>query len=85
MKTPLAGFDRSLISSALAARHETDAILYVDVDRLQKLPLMRILIAMESKELRAEMGSGVQRVFLDTYIALICFQLLPGMASKKYL
>ena len=84
MKTPLAGFDRSLISSVLAAQHKTDGILYVDVDRLQKMPLMRIFDCDGTEETMC--GNGLRcatRFFRDTYIARDIFSIITGDGTKE--
>ena len=84
MKTSLAGFDRPLISTALAAQHETDGILYVDVDRLQKMPLMRIFDCDGTEETMC--GNGLRcatRFFRDTYIAHDIFSIITGDGTKE--
>lgn len=84
MKTPLAGFDRSLISRALAAQHETDGILYIDVDRLQRIPSMRIFDCDGTEETMC--GNGLRcatRYFRDTYIAYDMFSIITGDGIKE--
>lgn len=83
MKTPLAGFDRSLISSALAAQHETDGILFVDVNRLQKMPSMKIFDCDGTEETMC--GNGLRcatRYFRDTYVANDKFSIATGDGQK---
>lgn len=83
MKTPLAGFDRSLISSALAAQHETDGILFVDVNRLQKMPSMKIFDCDGTEETMC--GNGLRcatRYFRDTYVANDKFSIVTGDGQK---
>lgn len=83
MKTPLAGFDRSLISSALAAQHETDGILFVDVDRLQKMPSMKIFDCDGTEETMC--GNGLRcatRYFRDTYVENDKFSIVTGDGQK---
>ncbi len=83
MKTPLAGFDRSLISSALAAQHETDGILFVDVNRLQKMPSMKIFDCDGTEETMC--GNGLRcatRYFRDTYVTNDKFSIATGDGQK---
>ncbi|MEQ1815214.1 MAG: diaminopimelate epimerase [Nitrosomonas sp.] len=83
MKTPLAGFDLSLISSALAAQHETDGILFVDVNRLQKMPSMKIFDCDGTEETMC--GNGLRcatRYFRDTYVANDKFSIVTGDGQK---
>ncbi|MBY0484530.1 diaminopimelate epimerase [Nitrosomonas sp.] len=83
MKTPLAGFDRSLISSALAAQHETDGILFVDVNRLRKMPSMKIFDCDGTEETMC--GNGLRcatRYFRDTYVANDKFSIDTGDGQK---
>ncbi len=83
MKTPLAGFDRSLISSALAAQHETDGILFVDVNRLQKMPSMKIFDCDGTEETMC--GNGLRcatRYFRDTYVENDKFSIATGDGQK---
>lgn len=83
MKTPLTGFDRSLISSALAAQHETDGILFVDVNRLQKMPSMKIFDCDGTEETMC--GNGLRcatRYFRDTYVENDKFSIATGDGQK---
>lgn len=84
MRTPLAGFDRSLISHALATQHETDGILYVDVDRLQGAPTMKIFDCDGTEETMC--GNGLRcatRYLRDTHIASDRFSIVTGDGRKE--
>ncbi len=84
MKTPLAGFDRSQISIALSTQHETDGILYVDIDRLQKIPTMKIFDCDGTEGTMC--GNGLRcatRYFRDTYVAKNTFSIVTGDGQKE--
>ena len=84
MKTPLAGFDRSAIAVALANQHDTDGILYVDVDRLEKMPSMKIFDCDGTEETMC--GNGLRcatRYFRDTYVARDNFSIVTGDGRKE--
>ncbi|TXI30437.1 MAG: diaminopimelate epimerase [Nitrosomonas oligotropha] len=84
MKTPLAGFNRSLISSALATQHETDGILFVDVDPVQRTPTMKIFDCDGTEETMC--GNGLRcatRYLHDTYIRNDIFSIVTGDGKKE--
>lgn len=84
MKTPLAGFDRSAIAIALANQHDTDGILYVDVDRLHKTPSMKIFDCDGTEETMC--GNGLRcatRYFRDTYVTCDNFSIVTGDGRKE--
>jgi diaminopimelate epimerase len=84
MRTPLAGFDRSLILNALATQHETDGILYVDVDRIQEMPTMKIFDCDGTEETMC--GNGLRcatRYLRDTHIANDRFSIVTGDGRKE--
>jgi diaminopimelate epimerase len=81
MKMPLAGLDRSAISSALANQHDTDGVLYVD--RRQGLPAMRIFDRDGTEETMC--GNGLRcatRYFHDTCIPVSRFSIHTGDGEK---
>lgn len=82
MKTPLGGFDRSLISSALATQHGTDGIIYVD--QLSGVPTMKIFDSDGTEE--AMCGNGLRcatRYLRDTHISNDSFWILTGDGKKE--
>lgn len=82
MKTPLAGFDRSLISNALATQHETDGILYVDW--LHGMPTMKIFDSDGTEETMC--GNGLRcatRYLRDTHISSDMFSIVTGDGRKE--
>ncbi len=84
MKTPLDGFDRSQISIALSTQHETDGILYVDVDHSPKMPTMKIFDCDGTEETMC--GNGLRcatRYFRDTYVAKNTFSIVTGDGEKE--
>lgn len=84
MKTPLAGFNRSLISSALATQHETDGIFFVDVDPLQGTPTMKIFDRDGAEETMC--GNGLRcatRYLHDTYIRNGIFSIITDDGKKE--
>jgi diaminopimelate epimerase len=81
MKMPLAGLDRSAISSALANQHDTDGVLYVD--KRQGLPAMRIFDRDGTEETMC--GNGLRcapRYFHDTCIPVNRFSIHTGDGEK---
>ena len=83
MKTPLAGFNRSSISNALATQHETDGILFVDMDRLHETPTMKIFDCDGTEETMC--GNGLRcatRYLYDTYIRNDNFSIITGDGKK---
>lgn len=84
MNTPLAGFDRSAIAKALANQHDTDGILYVDVDQSEKMPSMKIFDCDGTEETMC--GNGLRcatRYFRDTYVAYDNFSIVTGDGRKE--
>lgn len=84
MRTPLAGFDRSLISTTLATQHETDGVIYLD--RQQELPMMRIFDCDGTEETMC--GNGLRcatRYLRDTYISSDMFSIITGDGKKEVL
>lgn len=84
LKTPLAGYNRSLISSALATQHDTDGILFVDVDRLQGTPSMKIFDRDGTEETMC--GNGLRcatRYLHDMYIRKGNFSIITGDGKKE--
>ena len=84
MRTPLAGFDRSQISTALAMQHETDGVIYLD--RQQGLPTMRIFDCDGTEETMC--GNGLRcatRYLRDTYISSDMFSIITGDGKKDVL
>jgi diaminopimelate epimerase len=82
MKTPLGGFDRSLISNALATQHETDGIVYVDW--LQGAPTMKIFDSDGTEETMC--GNGLRcatRYLRDTHILNDMFSIVTGDGKKQ--
>jgi len=84
LKTPLAGFNRSVISNALATQHDTDGILFVDVDRLQGTPTMKIFDRDGTEETMC--GNGLRcatRYLHDMYIRNGNFSIITGDGKKE--
>lgn len=84
MRTPLAGFDRTLISSALSMQHDTDGVIYLD--RQQGIPTMRIFDCDGTEETMC--GNGLRcatRYFRDTYISTDRFSIVTGDGMKEVL
>lgn len=82
MKTPLAGLDRSLISNALATQHETDGIVYIEVQ--QGMPSMRIFDRDGTEETMC--GNGLRcatRYLRDTHISNDNFSIATGDGQKE--
>jgi len=83
LKTPLAGFNRSVISNALATQHDTDGILFVDVDRSQGTPTMKIFDRDGTEETMC--GNGLRcatRYLHDMYIRNGNFSIITGDGKK---
>lgn len=84
MRTPLAGFDRTQISNALAMQHDTDGVIYLD--RQQGIPTMRIFDCDGTEE--SMCGNGLRcatRYFRDTYISTDRFSIVTGDGMKEVL
>jgi diaminopimelate epimerase len=84
LKTPLAGFNRSVISNALATQHDTDGILFVDVDRLQGTPTMKIFDRDGTEETMC--GNGLRcatRYLHDMYVRKGDFSIITGDGKKE--
>lgn len=82
MQTPLEGFDRSQISSALATQHDTDGILYVD--RMHGALTMKIFDRDGTEETMC--GNGLRcatRYFRDRYVAADVFTIVTGDGAKE--
>lgn len=82
IRTPLDGFDRVQISSALANQHDTDGILYVD--QLHGMPTMKIFDCDGTEETMC--GNGLRcatRFFRDHYVAADVFTILTGDGAKE--
>jgi len=82
MRTPLDGFDREQISSALASQHDTDGILYVD--QLHGMPTMKIFDRDGTEETMC--GNGLRcatRFFRDHYVAADIFTIVTGDGAKE--
>lgn len=82
MKTPLRGFDRSLISNALAEQHGTDGIIYLD--QRGGVPTMRIFDSDGTEETMC--GNGLRcatRYLRDTHIPNDLFWILTGDGKKE--
>lgn len=84
VRTPLAGFDRTLISNALATQHDTDGVIYLD--RQQNIPAMRIFDCDGTEETMC--GNGLRcatRYLRDTYISSDSFSIVTGDGMKEVL
>ncbi|MBS0300191.1 MAG: diaminopimelate epimerase [Proteobacteria bacterium] len=84
MKMPLMGFNRSLIANALATQHDTDGILFVDVDRPQGTPTMKIFDRDGTEETMC--GNGLRcatRYLHDMYIRSGNFSIITGDGKKE--
>lgn len=82
MQTPLEGFDRSQISSALAMQQDTDGILFVD--RAQGALTMKIFDRDGTEETMC--GNGLRcatRYFRDHYVASDVFTIITGDGAKE--
>ncbi|OQW43325.1 MAG: hypothetical protein A4S08_00760 [Proteobacteria bacterium SG_bin4] len=82
MQTPLEGFDRAQISSALATQQETDGILYVD--RMQGALTMKIFDRDGTEETMC--GNGLRcatRYFRDRYVTSDVFTIITGDGAKE--
>ena len=82
MRTPLDGFDRIQISSALATQHDTDGILYID--QLHGMPTMKIFDRDGTEETMC--GNGLRcatRYFRDHYVSADVFTIITGDGKKE--
>lgn len=82
MRTPLGGFDRAQISSALAEQHDTDGILFVD--QMHNRLSMQIFDRDGTEETMC--GNGLRcatRYFRDHYVADDVFTIFTGDGAKE--
>ena len=82
IKTPLAQYDRTKISNALAVQHNTDGILYID--HHLGMPTMKIFDRYGTEETMC--GNGLRcatRYFRDQYISSNVFPIATGDGIKE--
>lgn len=82
IKNPLARFDRTKISNALAVQHNTDGILYLD--QQHGMPTMKIFDRDGTEETMC--GNGLRcatRYFRDQYISSNIFPIVTGDGIKE--
>lgn len=82
IKTPLAKYDRTKISNALAVQHDTDGILYID--QQLGMPTMKIFDRDGTEETMC--GNGLRcatRYFRDQYISSNVFPIATGDGIKE--
>lgn len=82
IKTPLAGYDRTKISNALATQHDTDGILYID----QQFGMATMKIFDRDGTEETMCGNGLRcatRYFRDQYISRNVFPIATGDGIKE--